>query len=73
MYEISELTGNIYFDGILVPQDDTTPMWQAYWIHKQSGGKIIVVGTTPEEIAIKTQNKILNFKKLQHQELLPTD
>ena len=50
MYEISELTGNIYFNGVLVPQDDTTPMWQAYWQHKQSGGEIVFVEATDEEI-----------------------
>ena len=51
MYEISELTGNIYFNGILVPQDDTNPMWQAYWQHKQNGGEIVFVEATDEEIA----------------------
>lgn len=55
MYEISELTGNIYFNGVLVPQDDTTPMWQAYWQHKQSGGEIVFVDATHEEIAEQTQ------------------
>ena len=51
MYEISELTGNIYFNGVLVPQDDTNPMWQAYWQHKQNGGEIVFVEATDEEIA----------------------
>ncbi len=60
MYEISELTGNIYFNGVLVPQDDTTPMWQAYWQHKQSGGEIVFVEATPEEIA---QQQIINIKQ----------
>ena len=50
MYEISELTGNIYFNGVLVPQDDTNPMWQAYWQHKQNGGEIVFVEATDEEI-----------------------
>ena len=60
MYEISELTGNIYFNGILVPQDDTTPMWQAYWRHKQSGGEIAFVEATDEEIS---QQQIINLKQ----------
>ena len=51
MYEISELTGNIYFNGVLVPQDDTNPMWQAYWQHKRNGGEIVFVEATDEEIA----------------------
>ena len=51
MYVQSELTGNIYFNGVLVPQDDTNPMWQAYWQHKQNGGEIVFVEATDEEIA----------------------
>lgn len=58
MYEISELTGNIYFNGVLVPQDDTTPMWQAYWQHKQSGGEIVFVEATDEEIAEANKPKV---------------
>ena len=58
MYEISELTGNIYFNGVLVPQDDTTPMWQAYWQHKQSGGEIVFVEATAEEIAEANKPKV---------------
>ena len=50
MYKISELTGNIYFNGVVVPQDDTNTMWQAYWLHKQDGGEIIFVEATLEEI-----------------------
>ena len=57
MYEISELTGNIYFNGVLVPQDDTNPMWQAYWQHKQNGGEIVFVEATDEEIAEQAGNK----------------
>ena len=59
MYEISELTGNIYFNGILVPQDDTTQMWQAYWQHKQNGGEIVFVEATDEEIAEANKLKVL--------------
>lgn len=58
MYEISELTGNIYFNGVLVPQDDTTPMWQAYWQHKQSGGEIVFVEATDEEITEANKPKV---------------
>ena len=58
MYEISELTGNIYFNGVLVPQDDTTPMWQAYWQHKQSGGEIVFVEATQEEITEANKPKV---------------
>ena len=66
MYEISELTGNIYFNGVLVPQDDTNPMWQAYWQHKQNGGEIVFVEATDEEIAeankLKVPIQIKNMK-----------
>ena len=58
MYEISELTGNIYFNGVLVPQDDTNPMWQAYWQHKQNGGEIVFVEATDEEIAEANKPKV---------------
>ncbi len=73
MYEISELTGNIYFNGVLVPQDDTNPMWQAYWQHKQNGGKFVFVEATSEEIAqIQTETQE-QLKQQQYTELLETD
>ena len=58
MYVQSELTGNIYFNGVLVPQDDTNTMWQAYWQHKQNGGEIVFVEATDEEIAEANKPKV---------------
>ena len=51
MYEISKLTGNIYFNGVLVPLDDTNQLWLDYWSFIQNGGVVIEIEGTPEEIA----------------------
>ena len=50
MYERSLLTGNIYFNSVLVPMDDTTELWQAYWNYVQNGGVVTEIEATPEEI-----------------------
>lgn len=73
MYVQSELTGNIYFNGVLVPQDDTNPMWQAYWQHKQNGGEIVFVEATDEEIAQVHTETQEQLKQQQYTELLETD
>jgi hypothetical protein len=59
MFEISKLTGNIYFNDILVPQDDTHPMWQAWFDHVENGGEVTEVESKPEEITQEQQAKAI--------------
>jgi hypothetical protein len=51
MYTRSKLTNKIYFNNVEVPQDDTHPMWQAWFVHVENEGEITEVESTPEEIA----------------------
>ena len=51
MYEISKLTGRIYFNGVEVIQDDRFQEWNDYVIFIQGGGQLVVIESTPEEIA----------------------
>jgi hypothetical protein len=58
MYKISKLTGNIYFNSILVPLDDTNQLWQDYWVFIQGGGSLIEIEATPEEITEANKPKV---------------
>ena len=63
MYIISQLTGNIYLNGIKVPLDDSTQEFQQYLIDKDIVGYELIEAT-PEEIA-EIQRPIL-LERLQN-------
>lgn len=71
MYEISKLTGNIYFNNGLVPLDDTNQLWLDYWDFIQNGGVVTEIEATPEEIAeqqiiqLKQKETDLYIKRMQ--------
>ena len=50
MYIISQLTGNIYLNGVEIPLDDSTPQFQQYLLDKDIVG-VELIEATPEEIA----------------------
>lgn len=50
MYTRSLLTNKVYFNGLEVPQNDRTQMWQNYWSYIQNGGIVTEIEATPEEI-----------------------
>ena len=50
MYIISNLTGNIYLNGVKIPLDDSKQEFQQYLIDKDIVG-VDYVEATPEEIA----------------------
>ena len=72
MYIISQLTGNIYLNGVEIPLDDSTPQFQQYLEDKDIVG-VEYVEVTPEEIAEANKPKVQNLNLQQNQELLPTD
>ena len=51
MYTLSLLTGNEYYNGILIPQDDTNPIFQQRCDFLENGGQFEIIESTPEEIA----------------------
>lgn len=53
MYTRSRLTNKIYFNGVEVPQDDTTQMFQDYLTHILNNGVVEYVDSLPEEINAK--------------------
>lgn len=50
MYTRSLLTNKVYFNGVEVPQDDTTQMFQDYLTFIQGGGVVTEVESTAEEV-----------------------
>ena len=50
MYTISKLTGNEYYNGILIPQDDTNELFQQRCDFLENGGQFEIIESTPEEI-----------------------
>ena len=50
MYIISQLTGNIYLNGVEIPLDDSKPEFQQYLLDKDIVG-VDYIEETPEEIA----------------------
>ena len=77
MYEISELTGNVYYNRILVIPDDQFQEWQDYVLFIKNGGIFEYFEGTPEEIAeankIIIQQNIENIKQQQFKKLSKTD
>ena len=51
MYTLSLLTGNEYYNGILIPQDDTNELFQQRCDFLENGGQFEILESTPEEIA----------------------
>ena len=73
MYTLSLLTGNEYYNGILIPQDDTNELFQQRCDFLENGGQFEIIESTPEEIAEANKPIVQNLKLEQYQELLPTD
>ena len=63
MYIISELTGNIYLNGIKVPLDDSKQEFKQYLIDKDIVG-FELIEATPEEIA--EEKKPIYLERLQN-------
>lgn len=56
MYQKSLLTGNIYFNSVLVPLDDTTQLYQDYVVYISNDGVIEEIESTEDEITnLKTK------------------
>jgi len=70
MYVISNLTGNIYLNGVLVPQDDTNQMWLNYWNYREAGGLINYVEATESELNEKQVPESISQMKLRKQLIL---
>ena len=51
MYTLSLLTGNEYYNGILIPQDDTNELFKKRCDFLENGGQFEIIESTPEEIA----------------------
>ena len=70
MYIISQLTGNIYLNGLEIPLDDSKQEFQQYLIDKDIEG-VEYVEATPEEIAeqqiikLKQKETDLYIKRIQ--------
>ncbi len=60
MYTLSLLTGNEYYNGILIPQDDTNELFQQRCDFLENGGQFEIIESTPEEIS---QQQIINIKQ----------
>ena len=58
MYTLSLLTGNEYYNGILIPQDDTNELFQQRCDFLENGGQFEIIESTPEEIAEANKPKI---------------
>lgn len=64
MYTRSKLTNKTYFNNVEVPQDDTHPMWQAWFEHVQADGIVTEIESTPEEIqAHQYEQQMLQAKE----------
>lgn len=64
MYQKSLLTGNIYFNGVLLPFDDTTELYQNYVVYISNSGVVEEIESTPEEITnLKTKELIERINK----------
>jgi hypothetical protein len=61
MYTRSRLTNKIYFNGVEVPQDDTTQMFQDYLTHILNNGVVEYVDSLPEEIAEERNKKAVEI------------
>ena len=72
MYIISQLTGNIYLNGVEIPLDDSKSEFKQYLIDKDIVG-VDYIESTPEEIAEANKPKVQNLNLQLYQELLPTD
>ena len=77
MYTLSLLTGNEYYNGILIPQDDTNELFQQRCDFLENGGQFEIIESTPEEIAEYQLKQQLEQQKLlkqqQYEELKETD
>ena len=68
MYERSKLTGNIYFNRVLVIPDDRLQTWNEYVEHIKNGGIVTEIESTEEEIAeankpkFPTQARSMNLR-----------
>ena len=58
MYTLSLLTGNEYYNGILIPQDDTNELFQQRCDFLENGGQFEIIESTPEEIAEANKPKV---------------
>lgn len=70
MYQKSLLTGNIYFNSVLVPLDDTTQLYQDYVVYISNGGVVEEIESTTQEVleieAKKAlENETIMYKKRQ--------
>lgn len=71
MYTLSLLTGNEYYNGILIPQDDTNELFQQRCDFLENGGQFEIIESTPEEIAeqqiiqLKQKETDLYIKRMQ--------
>ena len=50
MYQKSLLTGNIYFNGVLVPLDDSLQSYQDYVVYISNGGVVEEIESTTQEV-----------------------
>ena len=58
MYTLSLLTGNEYYNGILIPQDDTNELFKQRCSFLENGGQFEIIESTPEEIAEANKPKV---------------
>ena len=58
MYTLSLLTGNEYYNGILIQQDDTNELFQQRCDFLENGGVFELIESTPEEIAEANKPKV---------------
>ena len=72
MYIISNLTGNIYLNGLEIPLDDSKQEFKQYLNDKDILG-VQYVESTEQEIAEANKPIVQNLNLQQYQELLPTD
>jgi len=66
MYQKSLLTGNIYFNGVLVPLDDTTQLYQDYVTHISNGGVVEEIESTTQEVLEVEAKKVLENETLMY-------
>lgn len=66
MYQKSLLTGNIYFNGVLVPLDDTTQLYQDYVFYISNGGVVEEIESTEEEVLQIEAKKALENETLMY-------
>lgn len=66
MYKKSLLTGNIYFNSVLVPLDDTTQLYQDYVVYISNGGIIEEIESTTQEVLEIESKKALENETLMY-------